>query len=73
MTDRYFALTVILDGEIRDDDAEAIILAIKQIRNVKDVKPHVFDTDVAIAREQGKMEAVDEIVKTIVGIRKGRK
>jgi len=28
MTDRYYALTVLLDEDIRDDDAEAIINAI---------------------------------------------
>jgi hypothetical protein len=37
MTDRYHALTVVLDREIRTDDAEDIINAIKQLRHVVDV------------------------------------
>ncbi len=45
MTDRYNALTVSLDRDIRDDDAEIIINAIKAIRGVNGVTGNVVDID----------------------------
>lgn len=43
MTDRYNYLTVALDRDTRDDDAEALIAAIRQLRGVAGVKPNVVD------------------------------
>jgi len=43
MTDRYNALTVVLDRDIRDDDAEAILTAIRMVRGVMSVDPIVSD------------------------------
>ena len=45
MTDRYFALTVVLEREIRSDDCEPIIEAIKILRGVLDVKPLIADAE----------------------------
>lgn len=45
MTDRYNALTVSLDRDIRDDDAEIIINAIKALRGVNGVTANVVDPD----------------------------
>lgn len=56
MTDRYHALTVILDKEIRSDDAENLISAIKMIRGVLDVNPHVSDITTHMAEERAKFE-----------------
>lgn len=50
MTDRYFALTVLLDQDIRKDDAEPIINAIRMIKHVLQVEPHVSDVDTWAAR-----------------------
>lgn len=57
MTDRYNALTVVLDRDIRSDDAEAIINAIRQIRGVLAVDPHVADMadHVAVARVRAEL------------------
>lgn len=44
MTDRYHSLTVALDKDTRDDDAEALIAAIKQLRGVAGVEGNVVDT-----------------------------
>lgn len=44
MTDRYNYLTVALENDIRDDDAEAIISAIGQIRGVLSVTPNVVSS-----------------------------
>jgi hypothetical protein len=43
MTDHYHALTVVLARDTRDDDAQALIDAIRQLRNVASVEPHVAD------------------------------
>lgn len=45
MTDRYFALTVLLDRDIREDDAEFIIAAIRMIKHVYKVEPHISTRD----------------------------
>lgn len=52
MTDRYNAFIVVLDHDIRSDDAETIINAIKQIRGVLSVKPKVTDMASVIAEER---------------------
>jgi hypothetical protein len=41
MTDRLKGIYVAFDEDIRDDDAEPIIQAIRQIRHVLSVTPHV--------------------------------
>lgn len=43
MTDRYVGLTVALDKDYREDDAEKIIEAIKMVKGVLDVQPAVMD------------------------------
>ena len=43
MTDRYNALTVVLEQDIRDDDAEALLSAIRQLRGVLSVRGNVAD------------------------------
>jgi len=55
MTTRLVALTVILEGEPRDDDAQSIIDAIRMIRGVADV--HVFEMspETRIAEERAKL------------------
>jgi|GEM_PF-1793986 len=62
MTDRVHALTVILEREYRDDDVEAIVNAIKMMRGVLDVKPHIIeDIDFYSSREQAKFELRQEM------------
>lgn len=41
MTDRYNYLTVALEQDTRSDDAEPLIAAIRMLRGVLDVQPHV--------------------------------
>lgn len=45
MTDRYFALTVVLKNNLRSDDAQPVIQAIKMIKGVLEVTPHVADLE----------------------------
>lgn len=56
MTDRFNALTVVLEKNIREDDAEAIILAISQLRGVASVEGNVADMASYIAKEQAMHE-----------------
>lgn len=61
MTDRYFALTVLLDKDIREDDAQPIIDAIKMIRRVKAVEPHVSNMEVWAGETRARMKLAEEI------------
>ena len=50
MTDRIRHLTVTLERDIREDDAESIISAIRSLRHVADVTPKVVTGADASAR-----------------------
>lgn len=54
MTDRYNALTVVLERDIRDDDAAPIILAIQQVKGVLEVTGHVADMDSHLAEVRAR-------------------
>lgn len=56
MTDRYYALTVVLDRDIRSDDAESLIAAIRLLRGVLSVEPLVSTPDTWMAEERAKSE-----------------
>lgn len=65
MTDRIHALTVILERDLRDDDTEPLIVAIKQIRGVLDVTMHVTDVNSATAEFRARRELGEKIIKMI--------
>lgn len=65
MTDRYMALTVVLEKEIREDDAESLIIAIGMIRGVAKVIPEVSDIGVSVARITAKNEIYQELFKVL--------
>ena len=52
MTERFNALTVVLERDTREDDAQAIIDAIKQLRGVASVKGNVADVESLVAQER---------------------
>jgi len=56
MTDRWKGLVVTLDHDIRKDDVEATVAAIKQIKGVIDVQGSVADVDDHINRMQVRNE-----------------
>jgi len=56
MTDRFYALTVALEKDIRSDDAESILEAIKMIKGVRNVKPLVANPDTWMAEERARHE-----------------
>ena len=65
MTDRYYALTVILEKDIRDDDAEPIINAIKMIRGVQNVEGLISDPTTWMAEERARMELGKKLMEVV--------
>lgn len=63
MTDRFFALTVILNKDIREDDAEAIIQAIQMIKGVGKVQPHISSPEFITAEFRAQNELRDKILE----------
>lgn len=62
MTDRVRTLTVFLEQDMRDDDAQGIVGAIQRIRGVRAVelgKPVTMEQH--LAREVVRRELIDEI------------
>jgi len=52
MTDKYNSLTVVLENDIRDDDAKSIIKAIRMIKGVLAVKGNIADHKAYMAEER---------------------
>lgn len=65
MSDHYNGFFVILEHDIKDDDAQATINAIRQIRGVIDVQPHIADPDVAIVKAQLRAELFQELYEAM--------
>lgn len=65
MTDRFNALVVVLDRDIRSDDAEPLIAAIKMLRGVLSVTPHASDMNDHIAEMRIRNELTEKIWKAL--------
>jgi hypothetical protein len=65
MTDRFNFLTVALESDIRSDDAEPLINAIRQLRGVLHVTPHVVRASDYVAEERVRQEMGEKILKII--------
>lgn len=61
MADRIHSLTVVLDRDYRDDDAESIVSAIEMIKGVLSVSGHVSDFDSHMAEERARRELGEKI------------
>jgi hypothetical protein len=61
MTDRYNALTVVLDRDIREDDAELLVNAIRMLRGVLSVNPNVSDLQDHVATMRVKCELTQKL------------
>lgn len=61
MTDRYNYLTVVLEQDIRSDDAEPLIQAISMLRGVVKVEPHVANPDNYMAEERARRELGEKL------------
>ena len=52
MTDSHSGYLITLDHDIREDDAEAIMTAIRMIKSVLSVEPVVHSHELAIAEQR---------------------
>lgn len=65
MTDRYNSITVVLEKDIRDDDAEPIIEAIKMLKGVLAVSGNVAEYVDYVARERANKQWREKLYKLI--------
>lgn len=65
MTDRYHAFTVVLETDIRSDDAEELLRAILMLKGVLSVNPHIADIDSHVARQRARAELVEKIWRVL--------
>jgi hypothetical protein len=70
MTDRYHSLTVVLENDIREDDAEAIMNAIRMIKKVISVSGNISNVQSHIAEERARFNLGSELWKVIYPERK---
>lgn len=61
MTDRYNTLTVALDRDIREDDAEHLIAAIKMLKGVLAVEGNLADHDAWLAEHRIRRDLSDKL------------
>lgn len=61
MTDRFKGFLITLEKEIRSDDAEPILNALKMIKGVQTVKPYVNGAQDWMMYEKGVMDTRIEI------------
>ena len=62
MTDRHVGYTVVLDSNIRSDDAQQIIDAIKMIKHVVSVEPVVSDFNQHSAEARARRAVTENMV-----------
>jgi hypothetical protein len=63
MSDRYNALVVVLEADLKDEDVHPLIEAIKQFRGVLTVKVHVSDMVSILAEERAKREIREKLYR----------
>jgi hypothetical protein len=68
MTDRIRHVTVTLDRDYRDDDAEVVLSAIRQIRGVARVATIVVEGGELLAREAVRVDLEGKIYSAIEGV-----
>ena len=66
MTDRLKGFVVILNSDMREDDANSVALAIGMLRYVASVKPLVANVDDCVAVERAKYELREKLYKAIL-------
>jgi hypothetical protein len=65
MTDRVRHLTITLDEDLRVDDLEPIVSAIRQIRGVAGVEHHVVHVEAHLARQTVRAEVKQQLHEAI--------
>ena len=65
MTDRFFAVTVLLEKDTREDDAQSILDAILMIKGVASASPHVANLEQWSAEMRARIELSNKIWKVL--------
>ena len=65
MSDRVHSITVVLEKDIRSDDAEWVINAIKMIRGVLSVTPSVSSIETHMAEERARHALGQQLIAII--------
>ncbi len=65
MTDRFHSITVVLDQDVRSDDAEGLIAAICNLRGVLSAAGNVADLDSHMAEQRAKHDLGAKLFKVI--------
>jgi hypothetical protein len=65
MTDRLCGFIVTLDRDIREDDAESTIAAIRHIKGVLSVMPYVQDFGLTVATERVRREIWAKLLEVV--------
>jgi hypothetical protein len=65
MTDRFHSLTIVLEKNIREDDAEGLIQAIRHMRGVLSVTGVVANLDSHMAEDRAKHNLGQQILEII--------
>lgn len=65
MTDRYNSLTVILDREIREDDAQQLMNAIRCLKGVIDVSGNVADYESYAAYSKARYDLMQKLADVL--------
>lgn len=65
MTDRFYSLTVVLEKDTRDDDAEKLIKAISLLRGVVKVKGNVASPQTWFAEERAKHDLAMKLMDVL--------
>lgn len=66
MTDRIFALTVLLDEDVREDDAAPIIAAIQMIKHVLKVESHISNLDTWAAEARARTDLTRQLWEVLL-------
>lgn len=65
MTDRINSFLVTLDRDIRDDDIEEIVTALRMVKFVAGVHPNVSSLDAVLAEERFRHDTGQRILKAV--------
>ncbi len=67
MTERVHSFVVVLDHDMRTDDVEATLGALRQIKNVISVKPNVSTSESLMAEDRARFDLGKKVIDAVVG------
>lgn len=65
MTDRHAGYVVTLENDIREDDAQATMAALKQIKGVLTVEPVIGDVGLMIAQGRAENDVRTKVIDAL--------